>query len=141
MKLIRFLKYNRHKVMTIKAYIYSAIYRLLILTVKPKYLRKYWGAEGKESPEEETREAYQYAMKVAYSVDKVCTKTKWESKCLVRALTAQRLLIKKGYHSTLYLGCGKDGEKMVAHAWLRCGNFYVTGGNGKEYAIVSKFYK
>ena len=34
-----------------------------------------------------------------------------------------------------------EEEKMVAHAWLRCGEMYVTGGNGEGYAIVSKFYK
>ena len=73
-------------------------------------------------------------------VDRICSKAPWESKCLVRALTAQKILKKKGIHSTMYLGCGLNDGKMVAHAWLRCGEMYVTGGNGSEYAIVDKFY-
>ena len=38
------------------------------------------------------------------------------------------------------LGCKIEDGKMVAHAWLRCGEMYVTGGNGAEYAMVDKFY-
>lgn len=83
---------------------------------------------------------YKYVLKVAYAVNRVCNRTRWESKCLVRALTAQRLLRKKKIPSTLYLGCGLDDEgNMIAHAWLRCGRIYVTGGNGDGYAVVDKF--
>ena len=50
-----------------------------------------------------------------------------------------KLLKEAGIHSTLYLGVGKDEGKMIAHAWLRCGQMYVTGGNGSSYAMVAKF--
>ena len=140
-KLFRFIKYNRHKRLSLLAFFYSALFRAEILLIKPNTLRKNWGIEGEESPEEEDKETYRYAAKVAYAVDRICTRTAWESKCLVRALTAQRLLKRKGIHSTMYLGCGKEEDKMVAHAWLRCGRMYVTGGNGEGYAVVSKFYK
>ena len=30
---------------------------------------------------------------------------------------------------------------MKAHAWLRCGGLYVTGGTGEEFAQVAKFVK
>ncbi len=135
-----FLKNNKAKKMTLASYFYSAWFRFTIVAIKPKYLHKYWGEHGKESPETDTRENYRYAYKVARVVDRICTKTKWESKCLVRALTAQAFLKRKGIHSTMYLGCGLKDGKMVAHAWLRVGEMYVTGGNGKEYSIVDKFY-
>lgn len=136
---INFLKYNPQKRLTVYAYIYSAIYRLELFFIKPKYLQKHWGIEGKESPEEEALWKYRYAMNVSRVVNRICSKTAWESKCLVRALTAQKILKKKGIHSTLYLGCGMEAEKMVAHAWLRCGKMYVTGGDGTGYSIVDKF--
>jgi hypothetical protein len=47
--------------------------------------------------------------------------------------------MKKHISSTLYLGVGKDNDQMVAHAWLRCGQLYVTGGNGSNYSMVAKF--
>ena len=77
----------------------------------------------------------------AQIVGKVCDKTPWESKCLVRALAAQRLLCRRGLSSTLYLGCGMEEGKMVAHAWLRFGEMYVTGGDGGGYTTVARFCK
>lgn len=140
MGIVNFIRYNHYKGLTLKAYFYSAGYRVCILMIKPDKLRRYWGVEGKESSEEENMEAYRYARRVARSVEHVCNKTAWESKCLVRALTAQRLLKKRHISSTLYLGCGITEGKMTAHAWLRCGKMYVTGGDGSGYAVVDTFY-
>ncbi len=138
-KLYRFLKYNHHKKLSIAAFCYSAVYRFQILWIHPKKLQKNWGVEGEESETEATPNQYRYALRVARAVDHACSRTTWESKCLVRALTAQHLLKRKEVPSTLYLGCGKEEERMIAHAWLRVGDMYVTGGNGAGYAIVSKF--
>ena len=138
-RLYRFIRYNKMKTLTILAWLYSAAFRFQMLYTKPDKLPFKWGKEGEESPDTATMAEYKYAKRVAYAVNHVCNKTKWESKCLVRALTAQKLLKKKNISSTLYLGCGlKDGE-MVAHAWLRCGKMFVTGGDGSEYAMVDKF--
>lgn len=139
-RLVRFIKYNEHKSLTLWAWFYSAIFRLQILVRKSKDMKKKWGIEGEESMMELDLEAYRYARRVSYAVNQVCNKTKWESKCLVRALTAQKLLKRKNLSSTLYLGCGVDEKgEMIAHAWIRCGQVYVTGGNGHQYAIVDKF--
>ncbi len=138
--LINFIKNNKFKAETLLSYFYSALFRVLILLVKPKYLQKSWGEEGRESEKEETKAVYQYAASISRIVNRICNKTSWESKCLVRALTAQKLLKRKGIHSTLYLGCGMKDGKMVAHAWLRVGQMYVTGGDGREYSVVDKFY-
>ena len=135
---INFLKYNSQKRLTVYAYFYSAIYRFEVFFIKPKYLLKYWGTEGQESPENEAPWKYRYAINVSKVVDRICSKTAWESKCLVRALTARKLLKKKGISSTLYLGCGMENDKMIAHA-LRCGKLYVTGGDGTGYSVVDKF--
>ncbi|MBR4146144.1 MAG: lasso peptide biosynthesis B2 protein [Lachnospiraceae bacterium] len=136
----RFIKYNKAKKLTVRAIFLSAYYRLCILLVKPKRLHKRWGVEGKETSMEDVMPwQYRYAYWVAYAVEKVCSRTVWESKCLVRALTAQHLLKKKGIASTMYLGCKTEEGKMVAHAWLRVGKMYVTGGNGEGYSVVDKF--
>lgn len=141
MGIVRFIKYNKSKKMTVEAYIYAGWYRFCILVFKPKKLQKYWGEEGRESSAEEINKNYHVAAHVGQIVNRYCNKTMWESKCLVRALTAQKLLSKRNIHTTLYLGCGKENDKMVAHAWLRCGEMYVTGGNGEGYAVVDCFYK
>ncbi len=139
MKGFRFVRYCKYKRTCLLALAYSTIYRIGIMILPPKTLHKHWGNEGEESAMEDTMEHYVYAHAVSYAVDHICNRTPWESKCLVRALTAQKLLRRKRIHSTLYLGCGLKDDKMVAHAWLRAGAFYVTGGNGEDYTIVDKY--
>lgn len=69
--------------------------------------------------------------------------TFWESKCLVQAMAAMKMLEKRGIESTLYLGMAKDETgALIAHAWLRSGPFYITGSEGMEkFTVVGKFAK
>lgn len=139
-----FLKYNKHKKLTLAVYFLTAFYRAQVLMVSSKKLEKKWGERGAESAETDTRENYWQAYRISKEVTRVADKTPWESKCLVQALTAQYLLRRKGIKSTLYLGVGKEEEtqKMIAHAWIRVGEHFVTGGDGsKTYAVVAKFVK
>ena len=66
---------------------------------------------------------------------------KWKDSCLIRALTAKRLLNSMGHSCTLYMGVRKmDGEAMTAHAWLRCGKLIVTGGESRTgYTVTAIF--
>ncbi len=67
--------------------------------------------------------------------------TFWESKCLVKAIAGMKMLNKRRMDSTLYLGTAKDEHgKMIAHAWLRSGSYYITGAEGREkFTVVGKF--
>lgn len=138
-KIWRFLLHNHRKGMYLRALWLSARYRIMIKCYPMTYVEKYLGARGEESAKEESIENLRYAYTVGRITDKICSHTPWESKCFVRALTAQHLLKSKHIESTTYLGCGKDGEKLIAHAWLRCGQLYVSGGDGKEFSMVAKF--
>lgn len=119
-----------------------AFYRARMLLIPSKYLEKHWGEKGQESPREESENNYWTCVYVGNAVTRIAEKTPWESKCMVQALTAQYLLHRKGISTTLYLGVGKDDEgNMIAHAWIRSGRCYVTGGDGKGMAVVGKFRK
>lgn len=137
--IITFLKRNHNKRMTVAVWLYAAWFRFCIKFVEMKKLQPHFGICGEESPETASEEDYQYARLVGRQVGRSANKTPWESKCLVRALTAQKLLKKKGIESTMYLGVKTEEGKMVAHAWLRVGKLYVTGGNGEGYAMVDKY--
>ena len=65
----------------------------------------------------------------------------WKDSCLIRALTAKKLLNRMGEKCTLYMGVRKrEGESLSAHAWLRCGKLTVTGGEIKdEYTVTAVF--
>lgn len=135
-----FFKNNPNKRMTIKVWLYAAKYRFLIKYKSKSRLEKTWGEQDKETSDVIRPWQYRYAALVSKHVNRVAENTPWESKCLVRALTARKLLQEKEIPCTLYLGVGRDEEKkMVAHAWLRAGKMYVTGGDGSEYATVAKF--
>lgn len=135
-----FLRHGKRKGLCIRTFFLSGYYRLSILLCKAEKLQKHWGIRGQESPVEESEKNYQYAGAVGYAVEMVCDRTPWESKCLVKALCARHFLKRRGIASTLYLGCGREENgDMLVHAWLRCGSMYVTGGDGRGYAIVDRF--
>lgn len=69
--------------------------------------------------------------------------TLWKSQCLVKAIAAMKMLERRKIDSTLYLGTAKEESgKLIAHAWLRSGPFYITGAEGMErFTVVSKFAK
>jgi len=139
--LFNFLFKNHEKIMTIQATIVSAYYFRCINKIPAKELEARFGERGRESADTETVENLKVAMHVSDRVARVTTRAPWETKCLCRAWTAQYLLKKRHIHSTMYLGVGHDENgKFVAHAWLRCGQLYVTGGDGHEYAVMTKFY-
>ena len=138
--IVGFLKNNPNKRMTIKAWAYAAWYRFLIRFRSQKHLEKHWGVLGKETGKALYPWQYKYASLVSWHVNRIANHTPWESKCLVRALTARKLLNGHKIPNTLYLGVGKDEKgAMVAHAWIRAGGFYVTGGDGSDYATVATF--
>ena len=127
------------KIMTIKTLLLSAWYRFRILTVPFERLAKKMGIKDHESSQ--LQEKDNYIVWVHRVVEAVSRHTPWESNCFVKALTAKRLLNRKGYKATIYMGVGKDNEgKLIAHAWLRCGLFYVTGGNGTLNYAVTGFW-
>jgi hypothetical protein len=67
--------------------------------------------------------------------------TIWESKCLVKAIAGMKMLERRQIESTLYLGTARDETgKMIAHAWLRSGPFYITGAEEMDrFTVVGKF--
>ncbi|OCT11548.1 stage V sporulation protein S [Paenibacillus pectinilyticus] len=80
---------------------------------------------------------------VASAIQTMSRYTPWDSKCLVRALAAMKMLERRKIDSTLYLGTAKDETgSMIAHAWLRSGPYYVSGAEEmKRFTVVGTFAK
>ena len=140
MSIITFFRDNHNKMTSIEAFVWSGFFQFALHHVSMKKLQPMFGHEGEETEikslsDSDSKEAH----RISYVINHVCSHTPWESKCLVRALTAQRMLKKRGMMSTMYLGLAMENEQMVAHAWIRCGDFYLTGGLGTKYTIVSRF--
>lgn len=104
------------------------------------WLAPYLGKRMAESPSD-LPSVNPYVHKLGWAINLVSRHTPWESKCLVQAIVGKILLRRLQLTNTLYLGVGRDGDnKLIAHAWLRCGAIFVTGGAGRErFAVVGKF--
>lgn len=138
--LAKFIRYSPlRKRLVVEALVLSAYYRYLIWK---KPFKSYCGKIGTERFETaEERISDHVLWETKYAVSSVCQRTPWESKCLVQALTAKKILNRRGFPCTLYMGVMPDKEKgMVAHAWLRCGTSYITGGNGGRLYAVTAIY-
>lgn len=142
-KIYHFLRYNKKKKITIRIAILLTYFECLIRIRPQSKLKKSYGEEKRESAEDDTYEHVMYAYWLGRRVERIGNKLPWKVKCFARALTAQKLLSEQGIHSTLYLGVRREDYGHSAHAWLRCGHAFVTGGDGTAsgHVIVTKFYK
>ncbi|WP_078545777.1 lasso peptide biosynthesis B2 protein [Litchfieldia alkalitelluris] len=81
--------------------------------------------------------------KISSAIHLMSRYTFWESECLVKAIAGMKMLERRNIECTMYLGTARDGDgKMIAHAWLRSGPFYISGSEGMErFTVVGIFAK
>jgi hypothetical protein len=102
------------------------------------------GAERTETSHARNREDELTLALIGKSLITMSRYTWWDSQCLVLAMAGMQMLARRGIESTMYLGTARDKKtgKMVAHAWLRSGEAYVTGAYELErYVVVGVFGK
>ena len=141
----KFKKFTRlpreEKRLFLEAWFRLGLMRAAILTLPFKRLTR--GLEqrtGEAAPPRMDEAQSRLAEKIGRSVVRAAGHTPWESACLVQALTAQRMLKRRGIPGHFCLGVAKNGEQMDAHAWTRCGESILTGGRGSEsFTVVSVF--
>jgi len=124
---------RRTMLLVIEATYFMSVTRLRLLLFSFAKLAPSLGDYMKETSNEYRGEDHRIISTIRQTIDIVDRNTFWETKCLVRAITALRMLERRGISSTLYLGTARDESgKMIAHAWLRSGTIYVTGSEGME---------
>lgn len=129
----------KEKLLFVEAFFLTGLMRAKILKVPFNKLKEELGTYNTESADDVVIDDYKKAKIVRDVVVTISKFTPWESLCLVQAMTVQRMLKKRGISTTIYLGVNKENQNMVAHAWIRCGKMFVTGGDGSGYATVAKF--
>ena len=114
-------------------------FRWLIATRPFSALERRLGVARRES-EASTEADFKPAYELQRDIRAICAALPWENSCLIQAFAAKALLDRARLPATVYLGLARNEKgKLIAHAWVRCGNVFVTGGNGKGYA-VSGYY-
>ena len=80
---------------------------------------------------------------IGWAIERMSLTVPWKSVCLDKALAAQRMLSSRKIDGILYLGVAKKDDQstgLKAHAWVRCGEQFITGRAGhEEFTIVSCF--
>lgn len=143
-KFSKFIKLeNSQKRLFVEAYATLGVMRAAILTLSFKRLVKSLDHhKGAVAPRLDQAQIHK-AVAVGEAVRTAAGNTHWESACLAQALTAQRMLNKRGIGGIFHLGATMDAtveERLKAHAWLLCDNHIITGEAGHEqYAILSTF--
>lgn len=117
-----------------------ALARMMILVVPFRRIAPLLGQTMAESSHAAPRQRT-LAKKISWAVQTTGRHTPWESKCLAQAMAAKMMLRRRRIPSTLYLGLAKDAQgALTAHAWLRCGELILTGGqNHEEFTTIACF--
>ncbi len=125
----------------IQAYLGLGLAYVAIHTLPFRWLSPWLGQPMAESVRQVSPEHVRLIRRVAWAVKRASALTPWPSVCFPQAVTAKMLLRQRGLSSTLYLGAAfNDARDLTAHAWLRCGPLYVTGGPGhRQFRVVASF--
>jgi hypothetical protein len=79
-------------------------------------------------------------MQIQLAIARAAKKSPWRTKCFEQALAGRMMLKRRGFATTTYFGVLKNSDSLEAHAWLKCGEFVVTGWKKiNDYTIVGAF--
>ena len=126
--------------MAIEATAWLALARLGILLMRFPALARRLGVPMTESTQNDDEPRRPELRRIAWAIGAASRRAPWRCKCLEQAVAAKMMLRRRGLASTLYLGVAREesGAPAQAHAWVRCGSYYVTGGEDRaRYTVVS----
>lgn len=124
-----------------RAVCWTGVARILILFVPLRQFSFLLGEHMKQTPGALSGESPELLRSVTIALARAGRYVPWRCKCYEQAIAAKMILRGKKIRTTLYYGVAKDPEgKLIAHAWLRCGDYIVTGRRGMErFTVVGTF--
>jgi len=124
-----------------EAVVWLCLARLAILLLPFRLIAPQLGTHRYETPVTDSLQTGTRVLMIAGAMQRASRHLPWKCTCLVQALAGKVMLRRRGLPSTLYLGVAKNGDgNLCAHAWLRCGNFILTGQEeATRFTVVSTF--
>jgi hypothetical protein len=123
-----------------EAWLLLAISRLLLVIAPFKKIVSLMQFKGTNPVPDDKR--LECLPRIQLAIARASTKSPWRTKCFEQALTAKMMTRRRGLPSVIYFGVKKEtgSEKIDAHAWLKCGDFVVTGWQRmNSYTVVAEF--
>lgn len=73
--------------------------------------------------------------KTAFIIPRLAQRLPWRADCLVQALAAQSMLLRRGVASEIVVGTAKHSDgRFEAHAWLSYSGDIILGGDVARFA-------
>ncbi|MBT5873545.1 MAG: lasso peptide biosynthesis B2 protein [Candidatus Latescibacteria bacterium] len=126
--------------LVLEAALFLILTRLALFALPFRRISPFLGVHLQTSSEQLSSRTEWCARRVGRGIHFAFLRLPWHSTCLVQAIAAMMMLRRRGEASTLYIGVGRENETFGAHAWLRSGQFIVTGGDEKDkFKVLSSF--
>ena len=136
---------SRAQVWFVLLFVGSGLARAALLTLPFRRLLPSMGAHAQQvsCPPEVSEAQQRLAGCIGRLTALAAQYTPWQSACLVQAIVAARVLAYYHIPYVLYLGVAKatpPSDGLQAHAWLRVGQWIVTGREGHQaFTVVATF--
>ncbi len=132
---------GRDKLLFLIALTLSFFVKIVVFTIPLRWYSKFLTNRKQHTIPRNKSNETETIRDIARAVNRCSRHAPWKTKCLVDAVTAKLLLRWHGISSTMFLGVNKDEEKnLTAHAWLKCGEIFITGKRGyHKFTVVSTF--
>lgn len=121
-----------------KASVELLVARRRLSTVTAKRILRDLQVHSSQSPREPLSRSDTIDVKrVSWAINLAAAYVPWRSDCLIQVMAADRWLRAHNVRGDFHLGVAKDPrDGLKAHAWLRHGDFTVTGGRYDEYVSL-----
>jgi hypothetical protein len=110
--------------------------RLLIVGLPFRRLAPILGRPRTETPETAIPGRKDFLLRLSWALLAAGGRLPWRCMCFEQVVAARLMLRRRGIPYTLYLATDRRSEGLVAHAWLRTGDYIVTGAEGRERFVV-----
>jgi hypothetical protein len=142
-KFIRCLKLgSQQRNLLLEALLLLGVARVVIIALPFKIYSRWLGAPSAAADGDERAEAVPAMVRsVRLAIAVAARNTPWESACLVQAMAARWMLVRRGVPTSLHLGVRHEPSgALKAHAWLRSDGRFVTGGREQPlFTEISRF--
>lgn len=151
--LFKYIKGHTYKeyLMFAEAWLLLAFARILIFFFPFKKILPFLGCSISSEQAEKESSAVTASVNllrmVNFAVLRAAKRSPWRTKCFEQALAAMFMLRFRHIKGVIFFGVKKikvdpDKDKeMIAHAWLVCSGYSVTGGKNNEslFTVVGRF--
>lgn len=133
------------KAFALEALLWLFMSMLLVKRVPFRYWSRFLGAKAAADSLDETPDCPDAVREVSQAIRRVNRAFRGRFTCLMEAVAGKAMLNRRGIPNTLALGArtvpSEGGElNMEAHAWLRCGQTILLGGEAHDrFTVVAQF--